>query len=651
LLFVYILPQVEENILNEKRTQLLYLTEVVYNQLKEYKQRAEKGEFTEDEAKERAKERIRHFHYDKNNYFWVHDLNYVMIVHPKLEGKNIANLRDVKGKKFIIEMNNIVEKNGEGFVNYWWIKPNDSKEYPKLSYVKIFKEWGWIIGTGIYIDDVEESIGILRNKIYFGVILLIIIIFVVSYYMTAKIKIEFNLLKKQLNNITEGNFVDYDNSLIVTPELVDILKAFGNVKISIQNILADANKFYQEQKAGDIDYFIDVNKYKEAYHEVSNSINEAANLHIQNIHKILNILHKYSDGDTSVQLEKLPGKQIVVNQAMDKLRHNLANMLIILNEMSKRVENYDLNYRIDHTDLEGEFKKNAEGLNKMIDIVREPIRRIVERVNVVASSANQISSSTEEMAAGAQETNQQAIEMASSVEEMTKTILETSRNTTSAAEKTKETENIATESLKAMQESIEGMNRVVQVVEESAQVIMELGKSSEEIGLIIQVIDEIADQTNLLALNAAIEAARAGEQGRGFVVVADEVRKLAERTGKATKEIADKIKGIQVNTKQAVEAMKRGTEEAQKGKEKIVATGEAFEKTVVNTKELADLINQVAAAAEQQSATSEQISHSIENITTVIQETSQGINQISQAAIDLSNLTINLQELLGRYKI
>ncbi len=101
-------------------------------------------------------------------------------------------------------------------------------------------------------------------------------------------------------------------------------------------------------------------------------------------------------------------------------------------------------------------------------------------------------------------------------------------------------------------QTIEGMNRIAQVVQESAKTIQELAKSSDQIGEIIGVIDDIADQTNLLALNAAIEAARAGEQGRGFAVVADEVRKLAERTTKATKEITDMIKGIQNDTKGAV---------------------------------------------------------------------------------------------------
>ncbi|MBK7091914.1 MAG: hypothetical protein IPH59_09365 [bacterium] len=120
------------------------------------------------------------------------------------------------------------------------------------------------------------------------------------------------------------------------------------------------------------------------------------------------------------------------------------------------------------------------------------------------------------------------------------------------------------------------MNKIASVVQDSAATIQALAKSSDQIGEIISVIDDIADQTNLLALNAAIEAARAGEQGRGFAVVADEVRKLAERTTKATKEITDMIKGIQSDTKGAVVSMEQGIHEVEGGRQLADKAGESL---------------------------------------------------------------------------
>ncbi|HOP50167.1 MAG TPA: HAMP domain-containing protein, partial [Ignavibacteriales bacterium] len=279
-------------------------------------------------------------------------------------------------------------------------------------------------------SNTAEANAVARKNIILSVIIGILSI-VFAYVLTKYITGMVGKLTEVSQKVAKGE-VNVNVEVESSDEFGKLAQAMQDLIGSIKGIIDDANKFYNEQKLGDIDYFIDVKKYNGAYREVANSINEAANMHIQNILKILNILNKYADGDFSQQLEKLPGKQIVVNQAMDKLRENLANMLVILNEMSKKVEQNDLNFRIDASKLEGEFKKNVEGLNKMIDIVREPIRRIAESVNVVASSANQISSSTEQMAAGAQESSQQTLEVASAVEEMTKTILETSQNTTRA---------------------------------------------------------------------------------------------------------------------------------------------------------------------------------------------------------------------------
>ncbi len=310
----------------------------------------------------------------------------------------------------------------------------------------------------------------------------------------------------------------------------------------------------------------------------------------------------------------------------------------------------DLTVRV-KGEYQGEHQVIKNSINQLGESLEEIISEVHESISATASSSNEISSSTEEMAAGSLEQSQQASEVASAVEQMTKTIIETTKNVNEAAESSKRYGDVAKEGGNVVNETIRGMNRISEVVKKSAETVQQLGKSSEEIGEIIQVIDDIADQTNLLALNAAIEAARAGEQGRGFAVVADEVRKLAERTTKATKEIALMIKQIQKDTDGAVVSMEEGTIEVEKGKQLADKAGESLNQIISGAGEVVNIITQVAAASEEQSSASEQISKNIEAISSVTQQGSAGVQQIAKAAEDLNRLTNHLEQLISKFKI
>jgi methyl-accepting chemotaxis protein len=338
-----------------------------------------------------------------------------------------------------------------------------------------------------------------------------------------------------------------------------------------------------------------------------------------------------------------------VRESEDQKKYLSENVNIILKEMDRFAEG-DLTVSVSTND-NGEIGRLFSGFNRAIGNIKNLLKKLTEAVQATASSSTEISSSTEEMAAGAQEQSSQTSEVAVAVEQMTKTIVETTRNASEAAVNAKKAGEIASAGGKTVEDTVKGIIRIAEVVNKSSDTVKQLGKNSDQIGEIIQVIDDIADQTNLLALNAAIEAARAGEQGRGFAVVADEVRKLAERTTKATKEIADMIKQIQKDTSEAVVQMNLGTEEVEKGKDLAKKAGESLMDIIKASVSVVDDINQVASASEEQSATADQISKNIEAISNVTNESSAGIQQVARAAEDLNRLTEGLQNMINKFKL
>lgn len=344
-------------------------------------------------------------------------------------------------------------------------------------------------------------------------------------------------------------------------------------------------------------------------------------------------------------------KLVEINNAeVRKNKEYLQNSIsIMLNAMDK-FANGDLTIQL-KVENNDEIGTLFTGFNNSIKAINEMLIKVNNTVSETAKSTKAITISVEEIAAGANEQSMQTADVASAVEEMTRTILETSKNTSLAAEAAKSSSNYALEGGHALNETIEDMNKIYAVVKKSAETITILGENSDKIGEIIQVINDIAEQTNLLALNAAIEAARAGEQGRGFAVVADEVRKLAERTTKATKEIAEMIKKIQVDTKDAVASIKQGTDVVKMGKEKADKAGLTLNKIIENANKVSDLVVQVAAASEEQSATSEEIGKNIELINKVTNNTSYKLKEIASAIENLNDLTLDLQNLVNSFKI
>ena len=314
------------------------------------------------------------------------------------------------------------------------------------------------------------------------------------------------------------------------------------------------------------------------------------------------------------------------------------------------IDNADLNTQF-NTTRQDEMGQLQNSFDRFVGSIRDTLLQVSETAASVASASAEISSSTEEMAAGSQEQTTQSEEIARAVEQMAKTIAVNSENAGETAHTAEQAKTAAEQGGKVVADTVSEMKQIANVVRESAGTIQNLGKSSDQIGEIIGVIEHIADQTNLLALNAAIEAARAGEQGRGFAVVADEVRKLAEQTTKATKQIAGMIQQIQSDSHGAVSTMANATKQVDAGIVLADRAGASLQEIVQTSQKVTHMVTQIAVANEEQSSTSEQISKNMEAIATVTQQTASGTQQIARAAEDLNRLTEALQQLVNQFRL
>ena len=289
--------------------------------------------------------------------------------------------------------------------------------------------------------------------------------------------------------------------------------------------------------------------------------------------------------------------------------------------------------------------------NRMMGDLRRIAGQIKGMTNTLASSTEEVSAATESLMQGAKEQSRQTEQAAAAITEVSQTVMDVAKNASEASKASLDMSRIAGEGRKKVEDTVAGMHGIAGTVKEAAHTVGELGNASKEIGTIINTINDIADQTNLLALNAAIEAARAGESGRGFAVVADEVRKLAERTGKATKEIAAMIEKIQEETSRSVTGMQTGIVEVEKGVALAEEAKSALERIVSASGVGADMIRRIAAAAEEQSAATEQVSSNMEAIATVTRTTESSIDQIRVTALDLSRMAGELNSSAAWFKV
>jgi len=495
---------------------LKHMTQIAHGIVEEYYSQVQGGAMTEAEGRKEAIKKISVLRYDGGRgYFWVNDMGTPipkMIMHPIAPALNGQVMDNPKydcamgiGKNMFVAMVEECEENGSGFVDYVWPAPGDkSKMLPKMSYVSLFKPWDMVIGTGVYIDDIDAIIkmkekqgSVLLTNIIVKIILvlciLIIIIAIITFTFAKSLKIRLMDITDKLKDISSGDGDLTQRLPVISDDEIGQISNWFNVFIEklqkmIVNIKTNSEKIYQSSQ------------------ELTNS----------SVHLASNT-------------EEISTQSKEVLSTSEKSTQNLFAVLTA-----------------------------SEGLSS------------------------------------------KSTSVAAAIEEMSATIKE-------IAEQCQKESSVSQEAAKEASKTQEQMET--------------LGASAQQIGKIVEAINNITDQTNLLALNATIEAASAGDAGKGFAVVANEVKELALQTARSTEEIRAQIGDMQSNTSNAIDKMNN----------------------ISNVIEELNVISQtIVSAVEEQSVTSNEITKNVSDTNESTQEIIKNVQQVSEA---INEITANIQGL------
>ena len=293
----------------------------------------------------------------------------------------------------------------------------------------------------------------------------------------------------------------------------------------------------------------------------------------------------------------------------------------------------------------------ADSINFAIDQLRDLVSRITETSQEVAQYTASTQGITNQLAEASEHQAQEIAGASAAINEMAMSIDQVSSNAEESAVVAERSVKIAANGANVVNRSIEGMDIIREQIQETSKRIKRLGESSQEIGNIVALINDIADQTNILALNAAIQASMAGEAGRGFAVVADEVQRLAERSASATKQIETLVKTIQTDTNEAVISMEQTTSEVVRGANLSKDAGVALDEIQNVSGNLAKLIANISDAAKLQSASAGHIATTMNVVQEITSQTTTATFDTARSVSELANMAEALRESVTDFKL
>ncbi|MBD9678908.1 HAMP domain-containing protein [Pseudomonas sp. PDM18] len=350
---------------------------------------------------------------------------------------------------------------------------------------------------------------------------------------------------------------------------------------------------------------------------------------------------------------------IVASAALALLVGALASMLITwmivrplrqVIGMARRIAEGDLSVSIE-VRRKDEVGQLMGAVGSMADSLRGIVSRLSDGVGQITASAQALSSITERTQHGVNSQKAETDQVATAMNQMAATVHDVARNAEEAASSAEQADGKVASGQDVVRQTLGRIEQLADAVRAATQSIEQLGRESQSIGSVLDVIKNVAEQTNLLALNAAIEAARAGEQGRGFAVVADEVRALARRTQQSTAEIETLIAALQNGATTSVQRMQRSHALVEMTVGDAVQTEAALGTIASAVAVIHQMNQQIAAASEQQSAVAEEISRSVSSIRGIADESAQAMESTASSSVELAQLSRELQGLVGQFRL